>query len=168
MNIRSAVRPALPLLLLLPLAACYQSTVPLGPAERGTIDRALVGSWSCVDPKDATNRAVVTSVPIDRHRYDVEWREAPDHVTHYRAYATTIGGEALLNVQEVAGGRADPRFVFLRARPVAGGGLAMAVVQEDALKGKTGATATREIIRRVADPTLYGPFATCTATVPRR
>jgi len=43
----------------------------------------------------------------------------------------------------------------------------MAVVQEDALKGKTGATATREIIRRVADPTLYGPFATCTATVRR-
>ena len=50
--------------------ACYQSALPLGPPERGTIDRALVGSWSCVDPKDATNRAVVTSRPLDRHRYD--------------------------------------------------------------------------------------------------
>jgi len=167
MNIRSAIRPAVVLLLLVPMAACYQSAVPLGPPERGTIDRALVGSWSCVDPKDASNRAVVTSVPVDRHRYDVEWREAPDHVTRYRAYATRIGAETLLNVQEVGSARADARFVFLRARPAAGGGLSIAVVQDDALKGKAGATAVREIARRVADPALYGPFATCTATVAR-
>jgi hypothetical protein len=146
-------------------AACYQSAVPLGPPERGTIDRALVGSWSCVDAKDTSNRAVVTSVPIDRHRYDIEWREDADHVTRYRAYATPIGAEALLNVQEV--GTKDPRFVFLRVRPTAGGGLSMALVQEDAVKGKTGATALREITSRVADPALYGPFATCTATVAR-
>jgi len=167
MNIRSAVRRARPLLLLLPLAACYQSTVPLGPAERGTIDRALVGSWSCVDPKDATNRAVVTSRALDAHRYEVEWREEPDHVTHYRAFATRIGSEALLNVEEVGPDRTDRRFVFLRARRVPGGGLSMAVVNEDALKGRTGQAAIAEITRRVADPTLYGPFATCTATVPR-
>jgi hypothetical protein len=166
MNIRAAVHPAC-LLLLVPLAACYQSTVPLGPPERGTIDRALVGSWSCVDPKDASNRAVVTSVPTDRHSYAIEWREAPDHITRYRAYATPVGKEALLNVREVGPGRTDPRFVFLRARPTAGGGLSIAVVQDDALKGKTGATALREITRRVADPALYGAFATCTATVAR-
>jgi hypothetical protein len=146
-------------------AGCYQSDVPLGPPERGAIDRALVGSWSCVDPKDATNRAVVTSVPIDRHRYDIEWREDVDHVTRYRAHATPVGAEALLNVQEI--GTTDPRFVFLRVRPTAGGGLSMALVQEDALKAKKGAIALREIASRVADPTLYGPFATCTATVAR-
>jgi hypothetical protein len=166
MNIRSAPRPAI-VLLLLPLAACYQSTVPLGPPERGTIDRALVGSWSCVDPKDASNRAVVTSVPADRHRYAIEWREGPDHVTRYVAYATRIGTATLLNVQEAGPGRTDPRFVFLRARAVAGGGVEMAIVQEDALEGQTGPTAIREIARRVADPALYGPFATCTATVAR-
>jgi hypothetical protein len=166
MNIRSAVGPAF-VLLFVPLAACYQSTVPLGSPERGTIDRALVGSWSCVDPKDASNRAVVTFVPIDRHRYAIEWREAPDHVTRYQAYATPVGREALLNVQET-GSRADPRFVFLRARPTAGGGLSIGVVQDGALKRRTGPAAIREITRRVADPTLYGPFATCTATVARR
>jgi hypothetical protein len=167
MNVRSAVRSAL-LLLLAPLTiACYQSALPLGPPERGTIDRALVGSWSCVDPKDAANRAVVTSVPIDRHRYDIEWREAPDHVTRYRAYSTAVGQEVLLNVEEVGPTRTEPRFVFLRARPVAGGGLSIALVEGDALKGRTGRTAIQEITRRVADPTLYGPFATCTATVRR-
>ncbi len=166
MNIRGIVRPAC-LLLLVPLAACYQSTVPLGPPERGAIDRALVGSWSCVDPKDSSNRAVVTSVPIDRHRYDIEWREAPDHITRYRAYATPLGTEALLNVEEVGPGVTNRRFVFVRVRPTAGGGLSMAVVQEDAVKGKVAATAIREITKRVADPTLYGPFATCTATVAR-
>jgi hypothetical protein len=161
------MRIACVLLLAAVLSACYQSAVPLGPAERGTIDRALIGSWSCVDPKDASNRAVVTSVPIDRHRYDIEWREAPDHVTHYRAYATRVGSEALLNVEEVGPARTEPRFVFLRARPVPGGGLSIALVQEDALKGRTGTAAIQEITRRVADPTLYGPFATCTATVRR-
>jgi hypothetical protein len=167
MNIRAVVRSAL-LLLLAPLAAaCYQSALPLGPAERGTIDAALVGSWSCVDPKDASNRAVITSVPIDRHRYDIEWREEPDHITRYRAYATRVGTQALLNVEEVGATRTATRFVFLRARPSPGGGLSIAVVREEALKGKTGATAIREITTRVADPTLYGPFATCTATVRR-
>src|SRR5215217_4506508 len=120
MNIRSALRSLL-LLLLLPLAACYQSALPLGPAERGTIDRALVGAWSCVDPKDATNRAVVTSVPIDRHRYAIEWREAPDHVTHYRAFSTLVGKDTLLNVEEVDAARSESRFVFLRTRPTPGG-----------------------------------------------
>src|SRR4051794_21086926 len=161
------MRIACVLLLAPVLSACYQSTLPLGPPERATIDRALVGSWSCVDPKDATNRAVVTSRPLDAHRYAIEWREEPDHVTTYRAYATRIGSEALLNVEEVGPGRTDRRFVFLRARPIPGGGLSMAVVQEDALKGHTGKGAIAEITRRVADPTLYGPFATCTATVPR-
>ena len=166
MNIRSVAGPTL-LLLVAALSGCYQSTLPLGPSERGTIDRALVGSWSCVDPKDATNRAVVTSRALDAHRYEVEWREEPDHVTHYRAFATRIGSEALLNVEEVGPDRTDRRFVFLRARRVPGGGLSMAVVNEDALKGRTGQAAIAEITRRVADPTLYGPFATCTATVPR-
>jgi len=155
------------LLIAAALSACYQSALPLGPAERGTIDRALIGSWSCVDPKDASNRALVTSVPIDRHRYDIEWREEPDHITRYRAFATAVGKEVLLNVEEVDPTRTDPRFVFLRARPVTGGGLSIAVVQEDALKGRTGPAAIAEITRRVSDPTLYGPFATCTATVPR-
>jgi hypothetical protein len=166
MNIRSVAGPTL-LLLVAAVSGCYQSTLPLGPSERGTIDRALVGSWSCVDPKDATNRAVVTSRALDAHRYGVEWREEPDHVTHYRAFATRIGSEALLNVEEVGPDRTDRRFVFLRARRVPGGGLSMAVVNEDALKGRTGQAAIAEITRRVADPTLYGPFATCTATVPR-
>src|SRR6186713_328047 len=101
MTMRSATRSALLSLFASLAAGCYQSTLPLGPPERGTIDRALVGSWSCVDPKDASNRAVVTSRPLDAHRYEIEWREEPDHVTHYRAYATRIGSEALLNVEEV-------------------------------------------------------------------
>jgi hypothetical protein len=167
MNVSSAARSALLLLFASLAAGCYQSALPLGPIERGTIDRALLGSWSCVDPKDATNRAVVTSRPLDEHRYDVEWREEPDHVTRYRAHATRIGKDVLLNVEEVGAPRTDQRFVFLRARPTAGGGLSIAVVQEDALKGRTGANAIREITARVADPTLYGPFATCTATVAR-
>jgi hypothetical protein len=162
------MRVACILLLAAALSGCYQSALPLGPPERGTIDRALVGSWSCVDPKDATNRAVITSRPLDAHRYAVEWREQPDHVTNYRAFATRVGADVLLNVEEIGATRTDTRFVFLRVRPTAAGGLSIALVEDDALKGRTGKSAIAEITRRAADPSLYGPFATCTATVPRR
>ena len=93
------MRVACVLLLAVALSACYQSTLPLGPPERGTIDSALVGSWSCVDPKDATNRAVVTSRPLDAIATTIEWREEPDHVTRYRAYRRGRQ-EVLLNVEE--------------------------------------------------------------------
>ena len=55
-------------------------------------------------------------MPIDRHRYDIEWREAPDHVTRYRAYSTAVGKEVLLNVEEV-GPNADRSAVRVPPRP---------------------------------------------------
>ena len=148
------------------LSGCYQSAVPLGPPDRGTIDPALVGTWTCVDPKDASNTATVTSVAFDAHQYFVEWREAPDHVTRYRAWSTALGAGALLNVQELDREPAGRRVTFLRVRGGADGRVEMAVVAEDALKGQKGEAALQAIRWRVADPSLYGPFATCSRKAP--
>jgi hypothetical protein len=148
------------------LCACYQSDSPLGPPDRGTIDRGLVGTWTCVDPKDASNTATVTAVAFDAHQYFVEWREAPDHVTRYRAWSTPIDGHTLLNVQELDGPPLGRRAAFLRVRGEAGGRVSMAVVDADALKGLKGEAALQAIRRRVADPSLYGPFATCARRSP--
>src|SRR5574339_624940 len=113
------------------LGGCYQSSLPLGPPDRGTIDPALVGTWTCVDPKDASNTATVTAVAFDAHQYFVEWREAPDHVTRYRAWSTAIGAGALLNVQEIPDDPARARGVaFMRVRTDADRSVSMAVVQE--------------------------------------
>jgi hypothetical protein len=162
MTIRSALRVTL--LLLAPVvAACYQSPVPLGPVDQGTIDQAFVGTWTCVDPKDAANRSTLTSRPLNTHQYAIEWRESPTHVTRYHVHASTVAGETLFNVQELDTTKPGPSFAFLRARVAADRALSMAIVEADALNGQKGEAAIRAIARRVADPTLYGPFATCTA-----
>ncbi|MEO5822331.1 MAG: hypothetical protein ABIT71_17630 [Vicinamibacteraceae bacterium] len=167
MKIRSlapATRPLVrcALLLLVPLAAgCYESPTPLGAVADATIDRALVGTWTCVDPKDAANRSTLVSRALDAHQYEVEWREAPNHVTRYRVHATAIGAETLLNVRELDTARQQPAFAFVKARVAADGTLTMAIVEADAVKPHHGAAAITAITGRVADPSLYGPFASC-------
>jgi hypothetical protein len=156
------------LLLTVTTAACYESTVPLGPVNQGTIDQAFVGTWMCVDPKDAANRSTLTSRALNPHQYAIEWRESPTHVTRYHVHATKVAGETLFNVQELDTKKAGPSFAFLRARIAADRALSMAIVEADALKGQQGEAAMREISRRVADPGLYGPFATCTAVAAPR
>ncbi len=158
------MRKLLPIPLACLLAsACYESTIPLGPVDQGTIDQAFVGTWTCVDPKDAANRSTLTSRPLNPHQYAIEWRESPTHVTRYHVHATKVAGETLFNVQELDTTKAGPSFAFLRARIGADRALSMAIVEADALKGQKGEAAIREIARRVADAALYGPFATCTA-----
>jgi hypothetical protein len=162
MTIRALARPALLLLAAL-LTACFESPLPLGPPEQGTIDPAFIGVWTCVDPKDAKNVATITAVPFDAHQFYVEWQEEPDHVTRYRAYATRIGAETLWNVEELDAKAGTGGFVFLRVRLGADRSLAMTLVQEDALHGLKGQPAIRAIRSRVLDPAIFGPFASCTA-----
>jgi hypothetical protein len=151
-------------LLLAPLlSACYESPLPLGPPEQGTVDAAYVGTWTCVAPKDAKNVAMVTTVPFDAHQFFVEWREEPDHVTRYRAFATRVGSETLWNVEELDAKPGTGGFVFMKARLAADRTLSLTLVQEDALHGLKGDAAIRDIRRRVQDVALYGPFATCAA-----
>ena len=92
MPIRSAVQLAALLLLAVPAAACYESTQPVGPMAASTIDSAFVGTWTCVDPKDAANRATLISRRLNAHQYEVEWREPGDHVTRYHVHAITAQG----------------------------------------------------------------------------
>jgi len=163
MNPRRSVRWSL--LLLAPVvAACYQSPQPLGPPALA-VDAAFIGRWTCVDPKDAKNVASVTTVPFDAHQFYVEWREEPDHVTRYRAFATRVGAETLWNVEELDDKPGSGGFVFVKARVAADRTLSLSLVEEDALHGLKGTAALAEIRRRVGDASLFGPFATCAPTV---
>jgi hypothetical protein len=143
------------------LTACFQSPQPLGPPTLA-VDAAFIGAWTCVDPKDAKNVAVVTTVPFDAHQFYVDWREEPDHVTRYRAFATKVGAETLWNVEELDDKAGSGGFVFMKARLAADRTLSLALVEEDALHGLKGAAALAEIRRRAADASLFGPFASCT------
>ena len=145
------------------VSGCYESPAPLGPPDQGVIEAGFIGTWSCVDPKDAKNVATITTVPFDAHQFFVEWREPADHVTRYRAFTTRIGAETLWNVEELDAKPGTSGFAFMKARLAADRTLSLTLVQEDALHGLKGAPAIAEITKRVQDPTLYGPFATCAA-----
>jgi hypothetical protein len=56
----------------------------------------------------------------------------------------------------------------MKARIAADRTLSLTLVEEDALHGLKGAPALAEIRRRVADASLYGPFATCAAKAKAR
>ena len=57
-------------------------------------------------------------------------------------------------------------MTFLRVQAAAEGRVSMAIIEDDALKGLKSEAALQAIRRRVADPSLYGPFAPCVRKAP--
>jgi hypothetical protein len=139
---------------------CFDSSVPLGPPERGEVDKGLVGTWRCTHPEDPTKTAKLWVIPFDRHQYYAEWRDGDD-VSRYRAYSTRIGSTSLFNVEELTFRLSSAGWIFLRAVRGTGGGLTLSVVEKDSLKGLTGAAALQDIRRRVNDDSLYSEVAIC-------
>ena len=147
-------------LLLLP-AGCYQSDRPLGPPQKGAIDTKLVGTWRCLATGDKPEESAALWVrPFDDTQYVVEWRD-PDDVAHYRAYATSVGGETLLNLRELTSERAGEGWEFIRYRLEKDGRLRVWIVDDKAVGGLKGAPALSAIKKRVADDSLYHDLMTC-------
>jgi hypothetical protein len=142
------------------LIGCFDSSVPLGPPERGEVDKGLVGAWNCTHPKDPGKTARLWVIPFDRHQYYAEWRDGDD-VSRYRAYSTRIGSTSLLNVEELTFRLTSAGWIFLRAVRGTGGVLTLAVVDKDSLKGLTGAAALQDIRRRANEDGLYSELAIC-------
>ena len=142
-------------------AGCFGSSIPLGPPERGEIDKTLLGTWRCTDPTQSPDKsATLRVVPFDKHQYYAEWHEGDD-VQRYRVYSTPIRGERLLNVEDLTFRMRGPEWVFLRAKHGGDGRLRLSFVKEDSLKGLAPARAVRAIKRRVADDSLYEDLAIC-------
>ena len=153
---RSLFRVALPLL----AAGCYESSQPLGPADRGVLDLRLAGTWRCVDSADKpTQLAHLLIVPFDRSQFFIEYREE-GKTERYRAYATPVQDKVLYNVAEIKP-RSAPRWAFHRAVFRPDGSLVLWIVDADQLKEKDEAAVLKEIARRVDDDTLYKRWAAC-------
>jgi hypothetical protein len=153
--------------LLLVLAGCYQSKLPLGPPQKGTIDTRLVGSWSCLaSDSKAAGASSVWVHPFDDTQYVVEFHD-PEDVTHYRAYSTRVGGANLLNVRELTTKSGGDSWMFIRYRIETDGRLRVWIVDDDALGGLKGAPALSAIKKRVADDSLYHDLMTCQPQEPK-
>ncbi len=142
------------------LSGCYESSRPLGPADRGQVDPELLGEWACrsagKDPKDAS----LAVLAYDDRRFVLRWREG-DETTHWAAHSSIVGGGLLYNVRELKPDGRATKWVFLRALSPARGELSLSVVKDEALKGLAEPAALGEIRRRVNDEALYEPWASC-------
>ena len=159
MSLRS-VAPAVVLSLAF-LAGCYESSVPLGPADRGMANPELLGSWTCRDATKEKDVATLLVVAFDSSRYYLEWRDK-DETTRWAAHSSIVGGVLLHNVRELKPDGRDTKWVFMRALTPTDSRLQLALVKDsDELKKMSETEVLREIRRRVRDESLYQPWANC-------
>jgi hypothetical protein len=142
------------------LAGCYESSTPLGPAERGMVDPELTGTWICRDATGEGSAATLLILAFDPSRYYLEWREK-DETTRWAAHSSTVGGALLHNVRELKSDGRDTKWVFLRALSPTPSRLQLSLVKDDDLKKLGEPEALREIRRRASDESLFKPWKTC-------
>ena len=142
------------------LGGCYESSTPLGPAERGVVNPELLGAWTCRSASKEKDIASLRIVAYDSSRYYLEWRDK-EETTRWAAHSSIVGGALLHNVRELKPDGRDTKWVFMRALTPAESQLQLSLVKDDELKKLSEAEALREIRRRVGDESLYSPWATC-------
>lgn len=91
------------------LASCYyQSSHPIGVAERAELDDALIGIWRNADP---SSKDVVLVRAFDEHTYVVEIENQGER-TLLRAFVGQLRTTRFIDVQEI--GDAEPNFTIFR------------------------------------------------------
>ncbi|MDA8432968.1 MAG: hypothetical protein M0Z60_08400 [Nitrospiraceae bacterium] len=114
---RQAISLLFCLVALLLLAGCpYESSVPLGPATDAKIDGSLLGRWKYEDKKSKATGFLTMSRFNNSELLIVveeEGKKVPDMM---RAFATNVGGENFLNVQEIKGPYGDRAWMFVKYR----------------------------------------------------
>jgi hypothetical protein len=76
----------------------YDSVTPLGAASAGWIDAELLGTWRCA-PAEGGEQALVSFRQFDETQYLLMIEG--DESSVFRAYSTSVGDAAFLNVQEL-------------------------------------------------------------------
>lgn len=155
------------LLSLLPLlSGCYEFEKPLGPPEKGAIDRALVGNWRCqnepkgLQEKDGKQENTLHFLPFGATQYAVQVRWTEDGAPKdalYRVYSSRVGAHVLLNAQEAD---TQPKDWSLLRYRIEGPTLTLWLVDDEKVGGK-GEEGLRAVRRRVADDSIYEKFLVC-------
>jgi len=95
--------------------ACY-SEVPLDLTPTIPVDPNLVGDWTCSSPTDKRQAARLKVKAIDRYRYALSWQAEGEKREKYVAYASSVGGRTLFNVELVPPGSSrwwDHQWAFV-------------------------------------------------------
>lgn len=102
-------------LLLAPLlAGCpFDAKVPLASPGSESADPRLVGAWIGIDEEDQDSVTVLV-LPFDPVAYYVETRERSGDTSRYRVCRFALGGESLLQLNELEAEGKPESFVFAR------------------------------------------------------
>src|SRR5258706_2819421 len=149
------------------LSGCYESSTPLGPAERGMVNPELLGTWVCRNAANEAEVATLVVVAFDSSRYYLEWRDK-DETPRWAAHSSIVGGVLLHNVRELKTDGRDTKWVFMRALTPTESQLRLAIVKDDDLKKLSEPEALREIRRQVRDEALFKPWAACQRPAPKQ
>ena len=163
-------RPLLALVLIgavLSLWGCYESSVPLGSPEAGTLDAAILGTWRCVQGGEKENKPfLITAMPFDEKQYYVGLDMEGEKAIHYRAFSAAIKGTTLLNLQELDPKTAtsERKWIFIRYTLLKPNILQVELVRNEAFKGTDPSpSAVREVVeKKIESPEFYQDFCLCT------
>lgn len=111
-------------------AGCpYTTKTPLGAPERGAFDARLVGQWIAYGTEG--DSALICVYPFNDAEYYVEMQDEDQEPSRFRVFAFTVGGERLLQVNDLDHEGAGPEYCFARYELAANGELAIRFVGED-------------------------------------
>jgi hypothetical protein len=148
-------------LLLLPaallLGGCpFESRVPLADPDPTRFEERLAGEWTAIDETGGDTTAV-TILRFNRAEYLVELQERDSEEGRFRAYVIDLGGEPILQLNELETGDRAPAYVFARYALDAGGRLHLRFIGDRIVPDSLAADAPglQQFLRaHAADPLL--------------
>jgi len=140
---RFLLKVSLVLTIILLLAGCYDSEVPMAPVRDAIFDAKLIGKWKQIDTKDdETSHMVILNFNDSEYfvRFETmekrNWSVSTD-VYLCRAYTILVDGVAFCNVQYISSNKKDKRpFMFFRYFLSKDGILTWRWIKNDLIKTK--------------------------------
>lgn len=120
------------LLLVLVCCGVPESANPLVPAEKGVLDKALLGTWEGGDGKDVLT--LVFAVKEGAVMTITAPRDAEHEPLEFEAHACTAGGAKFLNARALESGRPDSSWLIVRYQLDKAGVLTLFTLRDDAVR----------------------------------
>ncbi len=172
-------------LILLLLAACFESMAPLSPPGQPACGNdqfchgtRFVGTWNCTSADMAKSETMIATIlPFDAQQLLIELKDSSDpEPTRYRFYPTLVSAgngssqpgkgkavsQILWNAQELKAKETPAKWNFVRIKQPKSTELIAQVVQDDALAGSSESDKMANLRERLMDESIYGAEVRCT------
>lgn len=122
------------------LTGCYDSTIPISPAEDAQLDERISGRWIATDPNNEAQSVSIMALPFDDHQYYIEYccdsGEMPGapvsevDTLRFRMHTSWVEGTAFANLYLLHDNE-DQLYIYMRYTVSDDGELIMQTLAED-------------------------------------